>query len=115
MFKEKYKTDPQQLKNELKKYKRKTRLNGRVKFVLSQLSHYKFKQHLLRKAEEYGCLCVIVTEEYTTQLCTKCGKLSSDCIGRMKKCAHCGHEINRDVNGARNGLLKNISPYLSHK
>ena len=32
---------------------------------------------------------------------------------KSNKCTHCKSEINRDVNGARNILLKNISKYLS--
>ena len=100
------------LRNKLKEYRRRRRLNCRVKFVLNQLSHYKFKQHLFAKAEEYGCLCVEVTEEYTSQLCGVCGQLSKNYIKRMKKCTHCKAEINRDVNGSRNILLKYISNYL---
>ena len=111
-IKEDNKNNKEEMKIKLKKYKRKTRLNGRVKFVLNQLSHYKFKQHLFSKAKEYGCLCIEVTEEYTSQLCTKCGKLSKQYNKRMKKCTHCGSEIHRDVNGSRNILIKNISEIL---
>ena len=100
------------LKQKLKEYKRVRRLNSRVKFVLNQLSHYKFKQHLFAKAKEYGCLCVEVTEEFTSQLCTVCGNLDKKYIGRMKTCTHCKSEINRDINGSRNILLKNICSYL---
>lgn len=102
-----------ELRVKLKSYRRQRRLNSRVKFVLNQLSHYKFKQHLLSKAKEYGCLCdENITEEYTSQLCAKCGHLSKTYIGRTKKCAHCGSEINRDINGSRNILLKYILKYL---
>ena len=96
------------LKKELKIYKRRTRLNGRVKFVLNMLSHYKFRQQLISKGEEYGCNIFVVTEEYTSQLCTKCGKLDKTYIKRTKKCKHCKYEINRDINGSRNILLKNL-------
>ena len=109
------KEDKVELKKNLKQYKRQTRLNGRVKFVLNQLSHYKFRQHLFSKAKEYGCLCIEVTEEFTSQLCTQCGKLSKSYNKRMKKCKHCNSEINRDVNGARNILIKYILELLSHQ
>ncbi len=112
LIKDENKDDPLKLKQELRNYKRRSRLNGRVKFVLSQESHYSFRQHLLNKAKEYGCVCVTVTEEFTSQLCTKCGNLDKTFVGRIKKCKHCGNKINRDVNGSRNSLLKNISPYL---
>jgi len=106
------KDDKKVLCEKLKEYKRHRRLNGRVKFVLQQLSHYKFKQHLFAKAKEYGCLCVEVTEEFTSQLCTVCGDCSKSFIGRTKRCITCKSEINRDVNGSRNILLKNISGFL---
>lgn len=111
-IKERNKDNEQKLKEELKTYKKRTRLNSRVKFVLNQQAHYKFKQHLLNKAKEHGCLCIVVSEEYTSQLCTKCGKLDKTYVQRTKKCKTCNHEINRDVNGARNILLKNLPTKL---
>jgi putative transposase len=84
------------------------RLAKNIKYSLMMQSHYKFQQHLTQKCEEKGCEIVIVTEEYTTQACTKCGELSSNCQNRIKTCTSCGMKMNRDLNGARNILLKNI-------
>lgn len=42
----------------------------RVKFVLLNLSHYRFRQHLTNKCAEYGCQLEIVNEAYTSQCCT---------------------------------------------
>lgn len=106
------KGDVLKIKTELKQYRKRRNLNRKVKFVLNNLSHYKFKQHLLNKAKEYGCICEIVTEEYTSQLCGLCGQLSNNYVGRMKHCSHCSSRIDRDINGARNILLKNISPFI---
>lgn len=91
---------------------RKSKLNKRVKFVLLMLSHYSFRQHLANKCAEYGCQLDVVTEEYTSQCCTKCGHLSQNYKGREKHCSHCNFEINRDVNGARNILLKNSKKHI---
>jgi len=113
-IKEQNKDNNNNLRHELKLYKRKSRLNERVKFVLNHQAHYKFRQHLLSKAKEHGCLCIVVTEEFTSQLCGNCGGLDSTYIGRTKRCKHCNHQINRDVNGARNILLKYISNYIKH-
>lgn len=96
-----------EIKNQINKYRKVKRLNARVKFVLNQLSHYKFRQHLLSKAEEYGCKVRIVTEEYTSKCCGKCGKLSNKYNNREKECPYCNTKINRDINGSRNILLKN--------
>jgi len=99
-------------KKELKKYNRVKRLNKRVKFVLNMLSHYKFRQHLVNKCHEYGCELNVVTEEYTSVTCTKCGLISKKCENRVKECEHCKYKINRDINGARNILIKNINIIL---
>lgn len=93
-------------KEELKPYKRKIRLNSRVKFVLQQMRHYKFRQRLLAKGQEYGCLIKVVTEEYTSKTCGKCGNMKPP-SGREYKCDKCKFHIHRDVNGARNILIKN--------
>ncbi len=102
----------EELNKELKRYKKRSVLNSRVKFVLNMLSHYKFRQQLLAKSEEYGCLVEIVTEEYTSQCCGKCGKLSKHYTRRMKKCPHCKFEIDRDFNGSRNIMIMNINKIL---
>jgi hypothetical protein len=111
-IKEEHKNNLPLMKRELKTYKRASRLSGRVKFVLNQQSHFTFRQHLLNKAKEYGCLCKVVTEEFTSQFCSNCGFIDKSFIGRIKVCTHCGHEIHRDVNGARSILLKNISDVI---
>ena len=73
------------LKENLKAYRRRSRLNGRVKFVLLQLSHYKFRQHLLHKCKEYGCQLAVKTEEYTSKCCGNCGILGDNYNNRIKK------------------------------
>ena len=102
------------VKEKIRNYSKKCRLNGRVKFVLSMLSHYKFRQQLLNKCQEYGCLMEVVTEEYTSQCCGRCGKLDNVYINREKHCQHCSAEINRDINGARNILIKNYKCWLNY-
>lgn len=96
----------EELKEKIKTYRKRKQLNGRVKFVLNMLSHYKFRQHLLNKGKEYGCEVIIVTEEYTSKTCTYCGEISDEYDRRTKICSICNKTINRDINGARNILLK---------
>ena len=83
------------------------KLSKRVKFVLDMLSHYKFKQHIINKCNEYGCELKIITEEYTSQCCSRCGILSNQYTNRLKKCISCNLLIDRDLNGSRNILIKN--------
>ena len=51
---------------------------------------------------------MIGTEEYTSKTCTNCLKINYN-LGSDKtfKCPNCSLIIDRDVNGARNILLKN--------
>ena len=103
----KEKEGEEKMKEELKKVTKTRRLNGRVKFVLNMLSHYKFRQHLINKSNEYGCLVEVVTEEYTSKTCTKCGYMSESYNKREKKCLKCGYQLDRDFGGSRNIMIKN--------
>ena len=74
-------------------------------------SHYRFRQYLLHKSREYPwCKVVICTEEYTSKTCGSCGVINQN-LGSSKtfRCLSCGATIDRDVNGARNVLLKYIT------
>ena len=50
---------------------------------------------------------MIITEEYTSTTCGECGNLNLT-LGSKKVyyCQHCKIIIDRDVNGARNILIK---------
>jgi len=61
------------------------------------LSHYKFRQHLKNKCNEYGCEMIVVTEEYTSKTCTNCGKIENNFKKREKNCSNCNYKINRDI------------------
>lgn len=95
-------------KKEVKKIYKQRKLNGRVKFVLNNLSHYKFKMHLLNKCKEYGSELIEVSEEYTSKTCTNCGIQSINYSKERIKTCECGYKIDRDINGARNILIKNL-------
>jgi putative transposase len=94
-------------KREFKKYSKIKTMSKQSKFLLNSLSHYKFRQHLLNKAEEYGCSVKIVTEEFTSKCCSNCGILSDKYNYRLKICENCNLKIDRDLNGSRNILIKN--------
>ena len=94
-------------KKEFKKYTKIKTLSKQSKFLLNSLSHYKFRQHLLNKAKEYGCTVKIVTEEFTSKCCSNCGILSDKYNYRLKICSNCDLQIDRDLNGSRNILIKN--------
>jgi putative transposase len=72
-------------------------------------SHYRFKQFLLHKAKQTGTKVAIVSEAYTSKTCGVCGELHKS-LGSKKvfSCPSCGVVCGRDVNGARNILLRNF-------
>ena len=92
-----------------------TKKQGRrihTKSVRSMLhwSHYRFRQRLLFKASEYpGVTVHVVTEEYTSKTCGMCGDVHERLGGNKHfRCPSCGWHCDRDVNGARNILLKTL-------
>ena len=71
-------------------------------------AHYRFKMKLKAKAEEYSCKVVDCTEEYTSKTCGNCGEISSIGGKEVWTCKHCGCVHDRDINGARNILFKQM-------
>jgi putative transposase len=71
-------------------------------------SHYKFKMRLFEKAKQWGKTVVIVNEAYTSKTCSGCGWLNHN-LGSSKRfeCRKCCLRKDRDLNAARNILLKN--------
>lgn len=71
-------------------------------------AHYRFKTKLKSKAEEYSCKVIDCTEEYTSKTCGNCGEINSIGGKEVWTCKHCGCVHGRDINGARNILLKQM-------
>jgi putative transposase len=84
------------------------RINSRTVRSLLTWSHYAFRMRLHQKAEEHPWVKVIeVTEEYTSKTCGRCGTINKNLGGNKTfHCSNCNWIIDRDVNGARNILLK---------
>lgn len=84
---------------------------------LLQLKHYRFKERLKDACKlKANCNVEIVTEEYTTKTCTGCGNIDRH-VGSAEiyNCSPCGLRVGRDINGARNILLKTITEKLKPK
>ncbi|VBB18210.1 putative transposase [Yasminevirus sp. GU-2018] len=83
--------------------------NKSVRMMLG-LSHYAFKQKLLDRAKQRGNQVLIVDESYTSKTCGRCGEIKEDLKGaKMFKCDSCGLKIDRDINGARNIMIRIMS------
>ena len=92
----------------LKKGRRK--ISSKTARAMATWSHYKFRERLLFKSQEYWCRVVICTEEYTSKTCGRCGWVFKKLGGaKMFSCQECGLKIERDINGARNILIKYLT------
>ena len=100
---------------------RKTRkFNGKVAQALLTWSHYAFRTRLIAKAREYPWVkVIIVNEAYTSQTCGKCGNIYSELKHNKEKIFKCpkkmcGEILDRDVNGARNIMIRWLETTLAY-
>lgn len=71
------------------------------------LSHFKFLEKLKFKCKEYQRNLIISSEEYTSKTCGNCGNLNNNLGGSENyKCSKCNNLLDRDINAARNILIK---------
>lgn len=70
-------------------------------------SHAKFAQTLEQMAQKKGVLVIRCNESYTSKTCTNCGHIHHKLGGsKIFTCPDCGSRILRDINGARNIMLR---------
>jgi hypothetical protein len=81
----------------------------------NDLKFYKFKQRLREKAKEKNKVVYLVNESFTTQTCSTCGNINK-LVGSSEiyKCKNkdCKIQIGRDINAAKNILMKGIVNHL---
>ena len=86
---------------------KKRRINSKSVRQMLTFSHYKFEKHLKQAAIKKGVIVVLCNESYTSKTCGNCGGVHHRLGGaKVFKCPHCGIHISRDVNGARNIMLR---------
>ena len=84
------------------------KLHSKTARAMMTWSHYRFQQRLIHKAREFPSRRVyIVNEAYTSKTCTHCGHIHQS-LGSNKvyECSRCDMVLDRDMNGARNVLLR---------
>ena len=88
----------------------KTLKHKESKEILKYYQHFRFKERLKFKTSILdGKNVLIVDEVYTSKTCTACGEIKSDLGNKdIYNCSKCKISIDRDLNGARNILLKHI-------
>lgn len=76
----------------------------------AQLSHYKFKQRLIHRCSQMKhCKVLVVSEAWTTKTCSCCGWIWENMTTSNREfiCkGECGGTYDRDVNAARNILIR---------
>ena len=98
----------EEMRKQLRETTKRRRLQKKVKKVLNMLSHYRFKQHLINKGNEYGCVIdTEATENETTMTCTYCENKEYTLEKRIRKCKECNIKIDRDWNASRSVIIKN--------
>jgi putative transposase len=86
---------------------KKRNIRGKTVRQLLTWSHYKFKQIIKAKAKRYDCLIVPCEEWYTSKTCSQCGNIDHNLGGnKIYKCKSCDSIMDRDLNAAKNILLK---------
>ncbi len=75
-----------------------------------ELSHRSLLMRLRNKVEIYEHRrFYLVKEPFTSKTCGSCGKLNNVGCGRVYKCSKCDYEADRDLNAARNILIRTLS------
>jgi putative transposase len=96
-----------EVKNMTKKEDSVLRTKTRRQFL--SIGHYTVLEKMKEKSRRYGSKILIVGERYTSKTCGRCGLINRELKGEETyKCNKCGLVIDRDINGARNILLRTI-------
>lgn len=87
---------------------KKKKLSRSVKRLMNIFSFYKFKEKLKWKCDNLNKKLIIVDESYTSCTCSNCGLISRLGSKELLNCSGCEISIDRDINGSRNILIKNL-------
>jgi IS605 OrfB family transposase len=73
----------------------------------NDLKFYILKQRLIYKAKTRGKKVILVNEMYTSMTCSNCGNVQK-MENRIYECKSCNSLVDRDINAAKNILMKGI-------
>ena len=76
--------------------------------AFNDLKFYIFKNRLLYKATTKNKYVFCVNEGFTTQTCSSCGYNHKPKASEIYKCTNCNKCVGRDINAAKNILMKGI-------
>lgn len=82
------------------------RLKTKAARSIGMVPNNKIVDKIKQKALERNKKIIIPKEYYTTQTCTKCGKIQDIKENEIYKCKKCKFECDRDLNSALGILLR---------
>ncbi|RUS69626.1 hypothetical protein EGW08_022613 [Elysia chlorotica] len=87
-----------------------SKLTKQTRAEMYSWAHYRFKQRLIERARGTGTRVHFQDESYTSKTCGNCGNIKEDLGGnKTYACEVCGVVMDRDVNGARNIMIKSLT------
>jgi putative transposase len=75
---------------------------------INNLKFYIFKQRLLYKSRTRNKYTFLIPEPYTTKTCSCCGHINNPEKSKIYNCMSCKITMGRDLNAAKNILLKGL-------
>lgn len=89
--------------------KKSRKISNKTVRKLLNLKHGKFRERLLEKNRMYNKKIIICNEAYTSKTCTNCGWENENLkSSKVFNCKECKLVVDRDINGARNILLRTL-------
>ena len=82
--------------------------NSKLNRDFNDLKLFNFKQRLLYKSNLYNKKVFFIDEHFTTKTCSNCGFLNDVGNKEIINCESCKETILRDLNGAKNILMKGL-------
>lgn len=82
---------------------------------LLTLNHGAFRERMKFKCQEYQRQLILTQEPYTSKTCGLCGKINHNLGKDPVFTCPCGLETDRDLNGARNILIRYLTRKESHR
>ena len=88
---------------------KRNKLQPCTKRMMNSLSFYRFKEKLKEQCNRKNRQLHIVSEAFTTKTCGNCGELNDIKSEKIYKCPSCKYELDRDIHGSRNILIRFLS------
>ncbi len=83
-----------------------------IKEMPEHLGHFGFRQKLIARCKELGRNIIICREDYTSKTCGNCGFINRELgANKVYDCPQCKKIFDRDINGARNILIRVLTKY----